>query len=138
LDPRISYEGIRDDYDSDPDLKSYLETAKEQLHQHYDLHYANRYTPSASASNPNPSTSTSTSTQQITVQKVNFVARYKKDKVFVNELDEYFKLPREDFDTCDPLKWWVGRQAQFPNVYRLAGDILAIPGAQSLALLFLF
>ena len=40
-------------------------------------------------------------------QKVNFTSRYqKKDYVVVNELDEYFKLPREDFDTCEPLNWW--------------------------------
>ncbi len=45
-----------------------------------------------------------------------------------DELEEYFKLPREDFDLCSPLEWWVGRQAQFPNLYCLATDILSIPG----------
>src|ERR1700678_4401247 len=41
----------------------------------------------------------------------------KKDCVVVNELDEYFKLPREDFDTCEPLNWWRGRRSQFPTLY---------------------
>jgi hypothetical protein len=56
------------------------------------------------------------------------VARYKKERVYVNELEEYFKVPREDFDSCDPIKWWVSRRAQFPNAYRLACDVLSIPG----------
>ena len=46
----------------------------------------------------------------------------------VNELEEYFKLLPEDFEKCDPIKWWVGRRAQFPNLFRLAHDILCIPG----------
>lgn len=51
LDPRISYEGVRDDYASDPDLAAYLEVAKCQLHDHYDSHYAGRH----SAANPGTS-----------------------------------------------------------------------------------
>jgi hypothetical protein len=63
------------------------------------------------------------------LSKVNFTLRYKKrDSISCDELDEYFKLPHEDFDTCRPLKWWVGRQAQFPNLYCLARDLFTIPG----------
>ncbi|KAG6875145.1 hypothetical protein C0992_004996, partial [Termitomyces sp. T32_za158] len=102
LDPRISYEGIHDDYASDPELTSYLEAAKHQLNEYYNLHYAGRYTPSTSRTTS--TLMTPTTTEQPTIPKVNFVARYKKDKVSVNELEEYFKLPREDFDSCDPLK----------------------------------
>jgi hypothetical protein len=46
----------------------------------------------------------------------------------INELKEYFKLPAEDFDACNPIHWWVGWQAQFPNLFCLACDILCIPG----------
>jgi hypothetical protein len=46
----------------------------------------------------------------------------------VNELEEFFKLSREDFDTCKPLQWWLGRRAQFPNLYCLACDVFGIPG----------
>jgi hypothetical protein len=28
----------------------------------------------------------------------------------------------------DPIQWWAGRRAQFPNLSRLARDILSIPG----------
>ena len=37
-------------------------------------------------------------------------------------------LPREDFDTCDPVSWWVGRHSQFPDLFVFARDLLAIPG----------
>ena len=46
----------------------------------------------------------------------------------VDEVDEYFKLPREDFECCKPLQWWLGRRSQFPNLYRLVCDIFSIPG----------
>ena len=23
-------------------------------------------------------------------------------------VEEYFKLPAEDFDTCNPIHWWMG------------------------------
>ena len=45
-----------------------------------------------------------------------------------NELEEYFWLPQEDFDTCNPLAWWAGRRSQFPNLSRFAHDVLGIPG----------
>jgi hypothetical protein len=61
--------------------------------------------------------------------KVNFTSRYKKkDRVLRDELEEYFRLPCEDFDGCKPVQWWVGRRAQFPNLYCLARDLLTIPG----------
>jgi hypothetical protein len=61
--------------------------------------------------------------------KVNFTARYqKKDCLEVDELKEYYKLPHEDFDSYDPLKWWLGHHAQFPNLYCLVCDIFSIPG----------
>jgi hypothetical protein len=40
-----------------------------------------------------------------------------------------FNLPHEDFASCDPVKWWTVRQAQFPNLWRLARDLMSIPGA---------
>ena len=46
----------------------------------------------------------------------------------VDEVDEYFKLPQEDFESCKPLQWWLGRRSQFPNLYRLVCDIFSIPG----------
>ena len=46
----------------------------------------------------------------------------------VNELDEFYKLPQENFDSCKPLEWWLGRRSQFPNLYHLTHDLFSIPG----------
>ncbi|KIL54206.1 hypothetical protein M378DRAFT_92970 [Amanita muscaria Koide BX008] len=60
----------------------------------------------------------------------NFTSRFQwKARVAVNELNEFFKLPQEDFETCNPIHWWMGRRAQFPNLFWLARDILCIPGS---------
>ena len=62
-------------------------------------------------------------------QKVNFTARYKqRARLDIDELEEFFKLPPEDFDNCDPVQWWAGRRTQFPNLSRFARDVLSIPG----------
>jgi len=55
-----------------------------------------------------------------------------KDRVVVDELQEYFKYPCEDFESCKPLQWWLGWQSQFPNLYRLVFDVFSIPGKHSL------
>ena len=61
-----------------------------------------------------------------------FTARYcRKEKYSTNKLEEYFKLLTEDFDTCNPIQWWVGRRSQFPRLFQLARDILCIPGSYS-------
>jgi len=52
-----------------------------------------------------------------------------------DELKEFYRLPQEDFDMCDPICWWVGCCLQFPNLSCLAHNILAIPGKFMLNLL---
>jgi len=47
----------------------------------------------------------------------------------MGELTEFWNLPQEYFDTCDPLQWWHGRCAQFPQLYHLVCDIFSIPGS---------
>jgi hypothetical protein len=128
LDPRISYEGARQDYANDPDLLSYLESTKLSLHAHYEKHYANRAR--SSLGDVADTTGPVSSAADESPSKVNFTSRYKKkDNLSRDEIEEYFKLPCEDFDSCKPLQWWVGRRAQFPALYSLARDLLTIPGA---------
>ena len=124
LDPRISYEGLKSDYDEDVDLLTDLEKAKSALHSFYQDNYSNF----TSTTHKHLST-TIPVVQNGSPQKVNFTARYKRTvhRAF-DELEDYFKLRPEDFETCQPLCWWWERRAQFPNLYRLARDILAIPG----------
>ena len=126
LDPRISYEGVKEDYEDDEDLLTHLEDSRSHLDQYFKQNYVKAkhgtgLSATGSTSSIGPEVGSPT--------KVNFTARYqKKGRLEVDELEEYYKLPHEDFDSCDPLKWWLGRRAQFPNLYRLVCDIFSIPG----------
>ena len=103
-------------------MQRHVEHAKDQLHQFYLDNYAKMPTPPPAIQPIVTETSGSP-------QKVNFTARYKKrPSTLKDELEEFYKLPQEDFDTCDPIQWWSGRRSQFPNLSRLARDILAMPG----------
>ncbi|KAF5328727.1 hypothetical protein D9619_011460 [Psilocybe cf. subviscida] len=128
LDPRIMYEGLEDDWEHDSTMLDDLKKGKEKLEQFYACHYAPSLAPPRNRQ-AEARASRVTGTDCPSPEKVNLTARYKKDRVPVNELEEYFKLSAEDFDTCKPLEWWLGRKCQFPNLYRLACDVLSIPGS---------
>jgi hypothetical protein len=109
-----------------------LEATKAKLHTYYIQHYANN----ATTSRKSISNATQSVTSDGSPSKVNFTSRYKKkDNVLHDELEEYFKLPREDFDACKPLEWWLGQRPQFPNLYGLARDLFSIPGRSFLVVL---
>jgi hAT family C-terminal dimerisation region len=68
-------------------------------------------------------------------QKVNFTARYKqRSRTDVDELEEFWKLPQEDFENCDPVQWWASRRAQFGSLSKFACDIFTIPGELAVVL----
>jgi hAT family C-terminal dimerisation region len=124
LDPRISYSGLWADCCDDLSIKSHLELVKGQLVQHYCEQYL-RDAPPPTQQQPVMLPSTSSTSPQ----KVNFTARYRqRPRATVNELEEFFSLPQEDFETCDPLQWWAGHCSQFPNLSHFACDILSMPG----------
>ncbi|KIL55008.1 hypothetical protein M378DRAFT_201131 [Amanita muscaria Koide BX008] len=134
LDPRISYEGMKADYANDDNLSEYLDSAKASLHTYFYENYAGKHVAPPVLDHPRtagPSKSkTSSQSRNESPQKVNFTARYRKQSsTRRDQLDEYFALPREDFDTCDPISWWVGRRSQFPDLFVFARDLLAIPGS---------
>ena len=55
---------------------------------------------------------------------MNSTAQYKKCPSAVkDELEEFYKLPQEDFDTCNPIQWWSVCCSQFPNLSYLEKDI---------------
>ena len=79
-----------------------------------------------SASAPQPPTSQG---HDVSPQKVNFTSHFKQCMLAThNELKEYFRLPQEDFDICNPLAWWAGCCSQFPNLSHFACDVFRIPG----------
>jgi hypothetical protein len=124
-------------YETDPLLLPYLRSSKENLQGYYDTHYASKHpTPfcNTESTTTTPSTVTTVVAPPRSPQK-NFTLQFhRKAKADINELEEYFKLPPEDFKTCDPIHWWMGQHAQFPNLFWLACDILCIPGASVLSL----
>ena len=144
LDPRISYEGMKLDYENDSQLAEYLECSKKDLHAYYESHYANRHL-APTLNRPIGHTSqtpvsSSTCTPLHSPQK-NFTLRFqRKTKAAADELEDYFKLPAEDFESCNPVHWWMGRRAQFPNLFWLVRDLLCIPGKLYLThkVIFLF
>jgi hypothetical protein len=123
LDPRIGYEGLLADCGDDVSMRNSLENSRERLKTYYRTHYAPEPSSETNATQSAPSVASGSP------QKVDFMARYKKQaRVLVDEIEEFFKLPQEAFDNCDPIQWWAGRRAQFPNLSRLARDIISIPG----------
>jgi hypothetical protein len=81
LDPRISYEGMKEDYADDETLTDYLEleSAKTSLLEYFAKNYAGKHaTPSSHNPPSRPAPSTSRSRLDDSPQKVNFTTRYKK------------------------------------------------------------
>lgn len=126
LDPRISYSALSDEFEGDEDLVPFLEAAKTRLHTYYKTHYVKAGNAAPNLLPSNHSTRASLSING-SPQK-NFTARFQKPRALIDELVEFWKLPQEDFETCNPIWWWLGRRSSFPNLYRLACDILSIPG----------
>ena len=127
------YSGLKDDYKDDLTLLSYLNNAKQLLTTHFHQFYANK----VQLSKQNLSNDSSTGSASSGRTKFDFTARYsKKERLTYDELDEYLKLHPENFDSCCPFQWWQGRRAQFPNLYRLATDVLSIPGKISISFFF--
>jgi hypothetical protein len=125
LDPRISEQALKDDFAGDEDLLLHLETSKESLDDYFKINYV-KFNIVSDVVTP-----THLSVPGGSPQK-DFTARYRVQRQRVlDELREYFNLPHEDFVSCDPVEWWTARQAQFPNLWRLARDFMTIPGTRT-------
>jgi hypothetical protein len=86
-------------------LSDHLEQSKLNLFHYFDKHYANANTPGLLSA---PSTSAPTALVEGSPQK-SFTDRYcRKERGSTNKLEDYFKLPAEDFDACNPIHWWMG------------------------------
>ena len=119
-----SYSVLKNEFENNIDLSCHLELSKDDLHKHY----KENYTPSTPLSQPSQPSIPATSASP---QK-KFIARFnRKPRTSTDELLEFWSLPQEDFERCDPLHCWYGHRAQFPNLYRLVRDIFSIPGVLS-------
>jgi hypothetical protein len=119
---------LKEDYKDDYQLSEDLEMSKRNLYLHFDANYASRH--SASSSHTPVASSTLVTNSQVSPgsPQRDFMARYqRRETTVVNEIDEYFKMRPASLDT-NPIHWWLGRRAQFPNLFCMARDILCIPG----------
>jgi hypothetical protein len=128
LDPRISYEGLQADCEDSVSMQHELDSAKDQLKNYFQANYARRTPPARPTTSSTGDSPTQASGPTRSPQKVDFTARYKKRARVFDEFDEYFRLPLEVFEGCDPIQWWFSRRVQYPNLSRLALDVLSIPG----------
>jgi hypothetical protein len=137
LDPRISYDALKEEFDDDFTMLNQLEDSKTKLRAHFNAKYMSSPTSSGSAqlsSTPSSSMlsvtsdSTHTTSQTNSSPQKNYTARFQRKRAAVDELSEFWNLKQEDFEKCDPVQWWYGRRAQFPNLYRLVRDLFSIPG----------
>jgi hypothetical protein len=137
LDPRISYDALKEEFDDDFTMLNQLEDSKTKLRAHFNVKYMTSPTSSGSvqlSSTPSSSMlsvtsdSTHTTSQTNSSPQKNYTARFQRKRTAVDELSEFWNLKQEDFDKCNPVQWWYGRRAQFPNLYRLVCDLFSIPG----------
>ena len=140
LDPHISYEALKDEFMGDVSLLNQLETAKSGLCSHFKNNYSLPSNASGSACLPSTPSSSMISvisdSSNIVSQsdaaggspQKNFMARLQCRHTPIDKLLEFWSLPQEDFQHCDPVQWWYGRCNQFLDLYHLARDIFSIPG----------
>jgi hypothetical protein len=107
LNPCIFYDGMQKDYCKKPDLFKFLEKTTSKLREYYTINSATATGTQRAFTDEQPCTSSST---DLSPSKVSFTAKYKrKDNWDRDELSEYFRLLRENWELCNPLQWWVGR-----------------------------
>lgn len=139
LDPRITYAELEADYADDAELTEGLEKSKVALQNHFDTFYSiQSELPSLEAVPSTASGSSSSAAYMLPILSrhsdtptYDFTARFRRlsrQHSSVNELEEYLRLPPQEFHSCNPMLWWQSQRQRFPRLYKLARDVLAIPG----------
>ena len=126
LNPWISYGGLKADYANNEALTSYLEVSKENLRDYFNENYAGCNT---QALQSQTTVEAKTTLAPGSPQKC-FTSWYSRNSrlALADKLEAFWALPAEDFAICNPITWWFGQQKKFPNLFRLAWDVLCIPG----------
>ena len=99
-----------------------LETSKRLLEERF----LSGYAPRRQESQSGPSVVHGTSLEAYTDDM--FLGRYRNHIAVPanNELMQY--LQRKPAGSCNPVEWWAGHQDSYPNLSRMARDILSMPG----------
>jgi hypothetical protein len=107
-------------------LLPYLEVQKVAFQSYFDNNYpVLSSTTTHSTATASAPTNTTTSRPGI----INFAAydQGSDEEGEAEELERYFDAPRAPAQT-DPVQWWYAWKSEFPRLYRLARDIMSIPG----------
>ena len=115
------------DSQTEPDILTFISIAKDALRAYYDKYPVPGTVSMTNRRSTLPSSS-SCQLPNLSPQKFDFTARYQTEAIITDEFEEFLKLQRERFATCDPIKWWAARTSQFPRLSALARDIFSIPG----------
>ena len=122
VDPQISYSGLLAGCSEYLLPRAHLESAKAGPHLCFRAKY----------NKPLPPPMVNFCNWQLSPESSFYGSPPKPTQAFTDKIQEYFRVPHENFDTCDPSQWWAGRRSQFPNLSRFARDLLAIPAELSM------
>ena len=114
---------------------SLTEASRLALHSHFNAKYSLQTSSGLTHLSATPSSSmllvTSGSISNSGSLTKNYTVRFQQKRTAIDELSEFWNLPQEDFQSCDPVHLWYGHCAQFPKLYHLARNILSMPGIYS-------
>lgn len=132
LDPRFMYEGAKQEAieDDDEEYLVLIEKSMVALRAYFDANYAGKAGGSAGRSaEQDVATTEPGNSRRSPSKKHDFTRRYKKKTAVLDEFDDFFKMSQASFsDGFSAVTWWAAHRDQFPNLSRLARDILSIPG----------
>ncbi|KAF5347685.1 hypothetical protein D9758_014867 [Tetrapyrgos nigripes] len=128
LNPRIDRDVLKEDYQNDVTLNGHLQQSKSQLRTYFQDNYLSR-TSTQSAFSSSAPVQDDVIFVDGSPQKKNTSRYHRKVDAPRDELTEFWKQPPQDGEKCNPIEWWQGQKATFPNLYRLALDIFSIPVA---------
>lgn len=126
LDPRITYHGCLNAVGDDLDLRHDILDSKVAFESRFRSQYATLPTSAVSTSSP---LSSPAPARGAGAAFSHFSKARHAVSAFDQELQVFFLLPPEDYDTCpDPVQWWASRRSQFPRLARMARNIFSIAG----------
>ena len=93
---------------------------------YYKDNYHNSGTSGSQHSAPSPPASqVALSTLPNSSPQKSFTLCFKHARILTDELAEFWNLPQEDFDTCNPLNWWL---SMLVRLYKNSAEILHFRG----------
>lgn len=127
----MNYNGLKKEFQDEHDHLEYLEEMKRKLENHFTVDYFDDGADHEETSRKTSGSDSQSSTTPFDRDEMefNFMACFEmEDPVVEDELEPYFKLPQEKAQGCDPVSWWYAKRKTFPRLYRLARDIMTVPG----------